>query len=187
MVNMEFVRRLLLGTAALALVGIACPATQAQTPTVAQASGGARAAAPVLTTEQKDLYAKAFTAADAGRWDEVRRLSAQGKEPMANKVLRWLELQQPRSGASFEDLALMVKEGEPFTPAVVGTTGTLISPAAAECRTSDITLAEFKTLTGIDVRHALTTTVVFYVAVILCLLLLRGCGANDQAWVCSAV
>lgn len=36
----------------------------------------------------------------------------------------------------------------PFTPAVLGADGTLISPAAAECRTSDITLAEFKTLRG---------------------------------------
>lgn len=36
----------------------------------------------------------------------------------------------------------------PFTPAVLGTNGQVITPASAECRTSDITLAEFKTLTG---------------------------------------
>ena len=36
----------------------------------------------------------------------------------------------------------------PFTPAVLGADGSVITPAAAECRTSDITLAEFKTLTG---------------------------------------
>jgi len=36
----------------------------------------------------------------------------------------------------------------PFTPAVFGPTGDLMTPADAECRTSDITLAEFKTLTG---------------------------------------
>ena len=36
----------------------------------------------------------------------------------------------------------------PFTPAVIGPGGELITPASAECRTSDITLAEFKTLTG---------------------------------------
>src|SRR5689334_22038941 len=106
---MDFVRRLLLGgTALLALAGTAAPVARAESPTMAQAPGGARAAAPVLTAEQRDLYAKAFAAADAGRWDEVRRLSAQGKEPMANKVLRWLELQQPRSSASFEDLAAFI-------------------------------------------------------------------------------
>jgi glycerophosphoryl diester phosphodiesterase len=36
----------------------------------------------------------------------------------------------------------------PFTPAVLGSNGELITPASAECRTSDITLAEFRTLTG---------------------------------------
>ena len=35
-----------------------------------------------------------------------------------------------------------------FTPAVLGANQEIITPASAECRTSDITLAEFKTLTG---------------------------------------
>jgi glycerophosphoryl diester phosphodiesterase len=35
-----------------------------------------------------------------------------------------------------------------FTPAVLGPNGEIITPATAECRTSDITLAEFKTLRG---------------------------------------
>jgi glycerophosphoryl diester phosphodiesterase len=37
---------------------------------------------------------------------------------------------------------------KPFTPAQLGPAGNLITPATAECRTSDITLAEFKTMTG---------------------------------------
>jgi glycerophosphoryl diester phosphodiesterase len=37
---------------------------------------------------------------------------------------------------------------KPFTPAQLGPTGNLITPASAECRTSDLTLAEFKTLRG---------------------------------------
>jgi glycerophosphoryl diester phosphodiesterase len=36
----------------------------------------------------------------------------------------------------------------PFTPAVLGADGSIITPATAECRTSDLTLAEFKTLRG---------------------------------------
>jgi glycerophosphoryl diester phosphodiesterase len=36
----------------------------------------------------------------------------------------------------------------PFTPAVLDANGGIITPATAECRTSDITLAEFKTLRG---------------------------------------
>ncbi len=37
---------------------------------------------------------------------------------------------------------------KPFIPAVIAADGTLITPASAECRTSEISLAEFKTLTG---------------------------------------
>jgi glycerophosphoryl diester phosphodiesterase len=37
---------------------------------------------------------------------------------------------------------------QPFTPAVLGTNQEIVTPATAECRTSDITLAEFKTLKG---------------------------------------
>ena len=37
---------------------------------------------------------------------------------------------------------------KPFTPAVLDSDGNIITPASAECRTSDITLAEFKMLTG---------------------------------------
>jgi glycerophosphoryl diester phosphodiesterase len=37
---------------------------------------------------------------------------------------------------------------KPFTPAQFGPTGNLMTPASAECRTSDLTLAEFKTLRG---------------------------------------
>lgn len=37
---------------------------------------------------------------------------------------------------------------KPFAPAVLGPNDEVITPATAECRTSDITLAEFKTLRG---------------------------------------
>jgi len=37
---------------------------------------------------------------------------------------------------------------KPFTPATFDANGTLLTPATAECRTSEITLAEFKTLRG---------------------------------------
>jgi glycerophosphoryl diester phosphodiesterase len=36
----------------------------------------------------------------------------------------------------------------PFTPATFGTDGRMITPARADCRTSDLTLAEFRTLRG---------------------------------------
>lgn len=37
---------------------------------------------------------------------------------------------------------------KPFAPATFGDDGKLVTPASAECRTSDVTLAEFKTLRG---------------------------------------
>jgi glycerophosphoryl diester phosphodiesterase len=37
---------------------------------------------------------------------------------------------------------------QPFTPAVLDSAGGVVTPARAECRTSEITLAEFKTLRG---------------------------------------
>ena len=43
---------------------------------------------------------------------------------------------------------LATKCTKPFTPATFDPSGTLLTPASAECRTSDITLAEFKTLRG---------------------------------------
>jgi glycerophosphoryl diester phosphodiesterase len=43
---------------------------------------------------------------------------------------------------------LAAKCTKPFTPAQLDTAGNVLSPASAECRTSDITLAEFKTLRG---------------------------------------
>src|SRR5262245_35093258 len=43
---------------------------------------------------------------------------------------------------------LASKCSKPFTPAVLGPNGNVITPASAECLTSDITLAEFKTLRG---------------------------------------
>jgi glycerophosphoryl diester phosphodiesterase len=43
---------------------------------------------------------------------------------------------------------LAAKCTTPFTPAVIAPNGALLQPATAECRTSDITLAEFKTLRG---------------------------------------
>jgi glycerophosphoryl diester phosphodiesterase len=43
---------------------------------------------------------------------------------------------------------LAAKCTQAFTPAVFDGAGNLVTPASAECRTSDITLAEFKTLRG---------------------------------------
>ncbi|OZA30144.1 MAG: glycerophosphodiester phosphodiesterase [Hydrogenophilales bacterium 17-61-9] len=58
---------------------------------------------------------------------------------------------------------LAAKCTTPFTPAVLDANGALVTPAAAECRTSDITLAEFKTLRGkMDASNPRARTVAEY-------------------------
>ncbi|MDR7335117.1 glycerophosphodiester phosphodiesterase family protein [Roseateles asaccharophilus] len=53
----------------------------------------------------------------------------------------------------------------PFTPAQFDAAGTLVAPAAAECRTSELTLAEFKTLRGkMDAFNPRARTVAEYMA-----------------------
>ncbi len=52
---------------------------------------------------------------------------------------------------------------KPFTPANIASDGTLLTPASAECRTSEITLAEFKTLRGkMDASNPRARTVAEY-------------------------
>ncbi len=52
---------------------------------------------------------------------------------------------------------------KPFTPATISADGTLLTPASAECRTSEITLAEFKTLRGkMDASNPRARTVAEY-------------------------
>ncbi len=52
---------------------------------------------------------------------------------------------------------------KPFTPATFVADGTLLSPASAECRTSELTLAEFKTLRGkMDASNPRARTVAEY-------------------------
>jgi len=61
------------------------------------------------------------------------------------------------------DTALAAKCSKPFAPAEYDTDGNLIKAASAQCCTSDITLAEFKTLKGkMDASNPAATTVAEY-------------------------
>lgn len=58
---------------------------------------------------------------------------------------------------------LAAKCTKPFTPATIDADGKLLAPATAECRTSDITLSEFKTLRGkMDASNPRARTVAEY-------------------------
>jgi soluble lytic murein transglycosylase len=70
---------------------------------------------PILDTRQRELYTQVFAAVEAGRWEAARTLLARGDHPVAAKLFRWLELQLPRSGASFEDI-VQFAEANPGWP-----------------------------------------------------------------------
>jgi glycerophosphoryl diester phosphodiesterase len=54
---------------------------------------------------------------------------------------------------------------QPFTPAVLDADGRVVTPANAECRTSEITLAQFQTLRGkMDASNPAAQTVQQYMA-----------------------
>jgi len=60
---------------------------------------------------------------------------------------------------------LAAKCVQPFTPATFDASGALLTPARAECRTSELTLAEFKTLRGkMDAANPRARTVAEYLA-----------------------
>lgn len=96
---------LLLGVAVLpALAGVNLSA-----PPPAAAADLTRATLPPLrSAEQRKAFERAFEDLDKGRIDEARRHAREGKDKLGAKVFRWAELQQPRSGASFEDIAAFI-------------------------------------------------------------------------------
>src|SRR5262245_7008617 len=59
----------------------------------------------VLSADQRETYAKAFAAFDAGRITEAHQLAQTGGNPLAQKIFLWMELQSPRLNSSFEEIA----------------------------------------------------------------------------------
>lgn len=79
-------------------------------------NAGSVAAQP-LTAEQLRAYGAALQALDAGRLQDARYLAGQAQHALGIKVFRWLELLQPRSGTTFEEIAGFY-EANPDWPAL---------------------------------------------------------------------
>ncbi|MBI3451519.1 MAG: lytic transglycosylase domain-containing protein [Rhodospirillales bacterium] len=111
-------RRMLVMAAGVSVLLAAGGVTHAQGPAMAQTSilGPARSLTPILSPEQREIYTKAFAAIEAGRWAEARLIAGRGRHPLADKLIRWLEYQLPRSGAAFEDIASFL-DANPDWPA----------------------------------------------------------------------
>ena len=75
-------------------------AAQAQTPIAA----AARALPTLLSTSERDLLARAYAASEAGRREEAQKLASQSSEGLARDLFFWLDLQEPRNNASFDDI-----------------------------------------------------------------------------------
>jgi soluble lytic murein transglycosylase len=63
----------------------------------------------VLSPTDRDIYVRAFEAADRGDWAAAKALASQGHDGTAAKLIEWRRLLDKNSGASFQDLDAFLK------------------------------------------------------------------------------
>src|SRR6185437_631654 len=62
-----------------------------------------------LSATDHDLYTRAFDAANRGDWLTARSLAAQGRDPVARRLIDWRYMLDKNSGASFSDIDSFLK------------------------------------------------------------------------------
>src|ERR1700749_1218011 len=62
-----------------------------------------------LSAADHDLFLRAFDAADRGDWLTARSLAAQGRDPIARRLIDWGYMLHKNSGASFSDIDSFLK------------------------------------------------------------------------------
>jgi peptidoglycan lytic transglycosylase len=63
----------------------------------------------VLGAADRDLYLKAFEAADRGDWTAAKGLADQGHDPIARRLIEWRYLLDKNGGASFGEIGAFLK------------------------------------------------------------------------------
>ncbi len=63
----------------------------------------------VLNPVDRDLFSRAFDAADRGDWTAARGLAAQGRDGTARKLVTWRYLLDKNSGAAFDEINSFLK------------------------------------------------------------------------------
>ncbi|HVU19871.1 MAG TPA: lytic transglycosylase domain-containing protein [Rhizomicrobium sp.] len=63
----------------------------------------------VLNPTDKDIFSRAFDAADRGDWTGARGLAAQGRDAAAKKLITWRYLLDKNSGATFDEINSFLK------------------------------------------------------------------------------
>jgi len=65
-----------------------------------------------LSATDHDLYMRAFDAADRGDWLTARSLAAQGRDPVARRLIDWRYMLDRNSGANFADIDSFLKTSQ---------------------------------------------------------------------------
>lgn len=71
------------------------------------AAGGGVATGPAraeIAAADAQIYRQAFAAAEAGRFAEARQIAARARQDLPAKVVRWIELTDPRTTATWREL-----------------------------------------------------------------------------------
>src|ERR1051326_11111 len=71
--------------------------------------GGRGGRVRVLSASDRDVYLKAFEAADRGDWTAAKGLADQGHDPIARRLVEWRYLLDKNSGASFGEISAFLK------------------------------------------------------------------------------
>jgi soluble lytic murein transglycosylase len=94
------------GTVAAIIAGVAlCAAAVSLNARGADAQG---LSSPGLSSKDRSVYETAFAHARSGRWDDAERVAETATDQVLAKVVRWLRLQDDRSGLGFNDYAAFI-------------------------------------------------------------------------------
>ncbi len=106
--------------------------------TAAAAMAPALALAPAILLSQNDqaLGREAMREAAAGRFDKARELAARAREPLVGRLVHWLWLQTPNSGAPFEAIADFIEKSPdwPAREALLRRADEVITEAVGDAR-----------------------------------------------------
>ncbi|MFN3075282.1 MAG: transglycosylase SLT domain-containing protein [Alphaproteobacteria bacterium] len=76
---------------------------------LALATSTAPAMSALLSDNDRQIYHRAFVAAEREQWSRANAAASEAKSRLLAKVLTWMRLVQPRSGASFTEISTFLK------------------------------------------------------------------------------
>lgn len=95
-----------------AFVGRAVAAVGVVAATLLWLAAGLPAEAQSLSSDDRDLYRRAFSAAERDRWEEARALARRADQDLPGKVLAWLDLLREGTGSDFDEVDRFLKDNK---------------------------------------------------------------------------